>query len=213
MLIVHGSASPQAGIRTRESWHIAFPGCPHAWPSMPCHVAAPVVEVFLRDVPALAYRCGGSRGIATPFPFGATLSKSPWIGKPWFEMPCKAQSTAIAVAVAMASICNAAGRSKQGFDGREGLVQRCLNLQHTTAGTFGVSGIGFALGEVVRCLKRRSYPHSRAWALFSAHRAPACAAWSATLADPRAACLRPIRSASHAPARCPPCPGCCAPAP
>ena len=51
----------------------------------------------------------------------ATLNKSLRMGAPWFGMGCKAQTAA------MARICNAADRPKQGCARRKGLVQRCLN--------------------------------------------------------------------------------------
>ena len=54
----------------------------------------------------------------------ATLNKSPRWRAPWFGMGCKAQTAAIAAAIAR--MCNAADRPKQGCAAREGLVQRCL---------------------------------------------------------------------------------------
>ena len=53
----------------------------------------------------------------------ATLNKSPWMRAPRFGMGCKAQTAAIARA--MARICNAADRPNRGCARREGLVQRC----------------------------------------------------------------------------------------
>lgn len=53
---------------------------------------------------------------ATPHPF-------PRCSAPWFGMVCKAPSAAIAAAIA--SICNAAERPKQGCAAREGRVRRC----------------------------------------------------------------------------------------
>ena len=46
-------------------------------------------------------------------------------------MGCKAQTTAIAVAIAR--ICNAADRPKQGCAVREGFVQRCPNPTRANA--------------------------------------------------------------------------------
>jgi len=60
-------------------------------------------------------------------PAKATLNKSPRWRAPWFGMGCKAQATAMAVAIAR--ICNAADRPKQGCAVREGLVQRCPNAR------------------------------------------------------------------------------------
>jgi hypothetical protein len=48
------------------------------------------------------------------------------MGAPWFGMGCEAQTAAIAGAIAR--ICNAADRPKQGCARREELVQRRLNL-------------------------------------------------------------------------------------
>ncbi|HET9646395.1 MAG TPA: hypothetical protein VFP68_24250, partial [Burkholderiaceae bacterium] len=59
----------------------------------------------------------------------ATPNESPRCHAPRFGMGCKAQNGAIAVA--MASICNAADRPKRGCASREGLVQRCLEALPT----------------------------------------------------------------------------------
>ena len=67
----------------------------------------------------------------------ATLNKSPQWRAPWFGMGCKAQTTAIAVAIAR--ICNAADRPKQGCAVREGLVQRCLKTKARQRAQFTIA--------------------------------------------------------------------------
>ena len=57
----------------------------------------------------------------------ATLIKSPRVRAPRFGMGCKAQTTAIATA--MARICNAADRPKRGCATREGLDQGCPEVR------------------------------------------------------------------------------------
>jgi hypothetical protein len=54
---------------------------------------------------------------------GAPLNKSPRWRAPSLWMGCKAQTAAIAHAIAR--ICNAADRRRVGCATREGLVQRC----------------------------------------------------------------------------------------
>ena len=63
---------------------------------------------------------------------GAMLNKSLRWRAPWFGMGCKAQTTAIAEA--MARICNAADRPKQGCATRTGLVQHRLKPLLLAAG-------------------------------------------------------------------------------
>ena len=61
----------------------------------------------------------------------ATLNKSSRVWAPWFGMGCKAKTTAIAPA--MARICNAADRPKQGCARRKELDQRCPKADVDTA--------------------------------------------------------------------------------
>ncbi len=56
----------QAGLRACQSCRIAFPRHPRASVRTPRHVAVAGESSIHRDAAALAYRCGGSRGIATP---------------------------------------------------------------------------------------------------------------------------------------------------